>query len=120
MAGGTPNLSGQTDVFTVSFGGTNCTFNVPHSPASMLTDIGIDANNGNNNTASLTAVDLNGFASVSGAAIVANEALYRMAIAANDSSMTNPTATEVEVQAMVTAVNNAAPFLASIGTDAYT
>ena len=119
QAVGTPSLSGQTDVFTASFGGTNCTFNVPvASPASMLTDIGTDANNGNNNnTASLTAADLNGFASVSGAS-VANEALYRAAIAANDPSMTNPTATEAEVQAMVTAVNNASSTLANIGTDA--
>ena len=64
----------------------------------------------------MTASELNGILGVSGA-IVGNESAYRAAIAANDPALSSP-ATSAEVQAMVTAVNNAASLLANIGTDA--
>ena len=88
-----------------------------NNAASLLANIGTDAANGNNNnTSALTASELNGIPGVSGA-IVGNESAYRAAIAANDPALSSP-ATSAEVQAMVTAVNNAASLLANIGTDA--
>ena len=85
--------------------------------ATLLANIGTDADNGNNaNTGALTAAELNALVGVSGA-LVANEAEYRAAIAANTGPFSSP-ATEAEVQAMVTQINANQTLLANIGTDA--
>ena len=74
----------------------------------ILADIGTDAANGNNqNTSTLAAAQLNAITGVTGA-IAENETAYRIAIAANTASFSNP-ATVGQVQAMIDAVNALPP-----------
>ena len=74
----------------------------------ILADIGTDAANGNNqNTSTLAAAQLNAISGVTGA-IAENETAYRIAIAANTASFSNP-ATVGQVQAMIDAVNALPP-----------
>jgi uncharacterized protein (TIGR02145 family) len=82
----------------------------------LLANIGIDADAGNNNnTSALTEAELNALVGVSGA-IAANETAYRAYIAANAAAFSSP-ATEGEVQAMITTVNAQQVALAEILED---
>ena len=91
--------------------------NKVNAAQTLLQNIGIDADNGNNtNTPTMTADDLNNITGVSGA-IAANEQAYRDYIVTHPDAFSSP-ATPAEVQAMIDAVNTSQGILAQIGNEA--